>query len=69
LKKDPTERLGANVSVDMVRQHPFFEGMDWIDLQEKQVKPPEELAKVACVGVRLLAKINSCAVHCLFLHG
>lgn len=32
-----------------MRQHPFFEGIDWQALQEKRVKPPEEVAKVSTV--------------------
>jgi hypothetical protein len=40
--KNPKERLGSNGSVDAVRQHPFFKGIDWKALQEKRVKPPEK---------------------------
>ena len=40
LMKDPTQRLGANCSVDTIRKHPFFEGLDWVALQEKRVAPP-----------------------------
>jgi serine/threonine protein kinase len=42
LMKNPTKRLGSNGSVDTVRQHPFFKGIDWQALQEKRVKPLEK---------------------------
>jgi serine/threonine protein kinase len=41
LMKNPAERLGSNGSVDTVRQHPFFTGIDWQALREKRVEPPE----------------------------
>jgi serine/threonine protein kinase len=42
LMKDPKQRLGSNGSVNAVRQHPFFKGIDWKALEEKRVKPPEK---------------------------
>jgi len=42
LMKNPAQRLGSNGSVDAVWQHPFFKGIDWQALQEKQVNPPEK---------------------------
>jgi serine/threonine protein kinase len=33
LMKDPEQRLQSNGSVDTVRQHPFFKGIDWKALQ------------------------------------
>jgi len=42
LMKDPTQRLGSNASVEAVRQHPFFKGIDWRAVHEKRVKPPEK---------------------------
>jgi serine/threonine protein kinase len=42
LMKDPKQRLGSNGSVNAVRKHPFFNGIDWKALQEKRVKPPEK---------------------------
>jgi len=47
LMKNPAQRLGSSGSVDAVRQHPFFKGIDWQALQEKRVKPPvkENVAK------------------------
>jgi len=49
--KNPAQRLGSNSSVDTVRQHPFFKGIDWQDLKKKRVKPPEKenVAKVNTV--------------------
>jgi len=42
LMKNPAQRLGSNGSVDTVRQHPFFKGIDWQALQQKRVKPSEK---------------------------
>jgi serine/threonine protein kinase len=42
LTKDPALRLGSNGSVNTLRQHPFFKGIDWKALEEKRVKPPEK---------------------------
>ena len=42
LMKNSQERLGSTGSVDAVRHQPFFEGINWQALQEKQVQPPEE---------------------------
>jgi hypothetical protein len=50
LRKDPAERLGADGSVLTVRQHPFFDWIDWKALMKKQVEPPEEEK----VGVRFV---------------
>ena len=45
LMKNPAQQLGSNGSVDTVRQHPFFKGIDWQALQEEWVKPPEKVGK------------------------
>ena len=42
LVKDPKKRLGAGRSIDTIRKHPFFKGLDWVALQEKRVEPPEK---------------------------
>jgi len=42
LMKNSHKRLGSTGSVDAVRQHPFFKGINWQALQEKRVQPPEE---------------------------
>ena len=42
LMKNSRKRLGSTGSVDAVRQQPFFKGINWQALQEKQVQPPEE---------------------------
>jgi hypothetical protein len=34
----------SNGSINAVRQHPFFKGIDWKALQEKWVRPPEKVA-------------------------
>jgi hypothetical protein len=48
LIKNPEERLGSDGSVYKVRQHPFFEGIDWQALEEEWANPPEKEK----VGVR-----------------
>jgi serine/threonine protein kinase len=42
LMKDPKQRLGSKGSVNRVRRHPFFKGIDWKALEEKRVKPPQK---------------------------
>ncbi|KAG0313550.1 pkb-activating kinase-like protein [Dissophora globulifera] len=32
LVHDPNERLGANNTIDKLKQHPFFDGVDWLEL-------------------------------------
>ncbi|KAF8925623.1 pkb-activating kinase-like protein [Haplosporangium gracile] len=32
LVHDPNERLGANNTIDQLKQHPFFEGVEWSEL-------------------------------------
>lgn len=39
LCKDPKERLGAH-GVEDIKQHRFFEHIDWCALEEKRIKPP-----------------------------
>ena len=40
LTKNPALRLGSDGSIDAVRQHSFFKGIDWQALHEKRVEPP-----------------------------
>jgi hypothetical protein len=39
LKKKPSERLGYN-GPEEVKQHPWFNDIDWEKLYRKEVKPP-----------------------------
>jgi hypothetical protein len=39
LKTNPRERLGSG-GVDEIKNHPFFEGINWDDVLKKKVKPP-----------------------------
>ncbi|KAI1693983.1 protein kinase domain-containing protein [Ditylenchus destructor] len=39
LNRDPTQRLGAKGSEE-VKKHPFFEGMDWAELEKKLISAP-----------------------------
>jgi hypothetical protein len=49
LTKEPHEWLDAYGQLDIVREQPFFRGIDWHALQEKRVKPPQkpEIVKVS----------------------
>lgn len=51
--KNPAERLGADGSEETVRQHPFFEGIDWEALEKKQLNPLEKEK----VGVRFVLQL------------
>lgn len=39
LNKDPKERLGAN-GVEEIKNHKYFEDIDWEKLAKREVKPP-----------------------------
>ena len=39
LNRDPKKRLGSKSASD-VKAHPFFEGIDWTALDEREVTPP-----------------------------
>ena len=40
LEKDPTLRLGfSEKDADEIKEHPFFNGVDWEKVQNKQIKP------------------------------
>jgi serine/threonine protein kinase len=38
LHKDPKERLGTN-GICEIMDHPFFEEIDWLKLERRQIKP------------------------------
>ena len=57
LMKDPNQRLGSNGSVKAVLWHPFFKGIDWKALQEKRVRPPENVAKKLEKDNKRLSKV------------
>lgn len=40
LQRDPDKRLGGNAGGDEVKNHAFFQSLDWIALEERRVKPP-----------------------------
>ncbi|KAL4435092.1 hypothetical protein ABPG74_003585 [Tetrahymena malaccensis] len=42
LKKNPKERLGYN-SIQQIKSHEFFEGIDWHRVYEKKYQPPQFL--------------------------
>jgi len=39
LCKDPKYRLGA-AGIEEIIDHPFFEDINWLKLEQKQIKPP-----------------------------
>ncbi|KAE9218912.1 hypothetical protein PF005_g8066 [Phytophthora fragariae] len=40
IERDPSKRLGANEAVPFsIMKHPYFEGIDWEELQQKKVQP------------------------------
>jgi len=40
LNKDPCKRLGANRDASEIKEHQFFNNMDWKKLNEKSLKAP-----------------------------
>jgi len=40
LEKDPTKRIGAKNGISEIREHPFFRGINWSSILNKQIKPP-----------------------------
>lgn len=41
LDKDPNERLGnGKLGLQNIKDHPWFESIDWENLLEKKIKPP-----------------------------
>jgi len=39
LEKDPNRRLGAGGATE-IKQHPFFQDIDWVKLMQKRIPPP-----------------------------
>lgn len=47
LSRDPSKRLGSERDAAEVREHPFFEGVDWIDVMSRKMAVPKlELPKI-----------------------
>lgn len=41
LQKDPLKRIGCGpAGPNEIKQHPFFRGVDWEALEQKNVEPP-----------------------------
>lgn len=42
LERDPTQRLGCRPSagVEDIKKHPFFSTIDWLELENRQIRPP-----------------------------
>ena len=45
LEKDPKKRLGVN-DKNKIKEHEFFNGIDWIELENKNIKPPIDLVYI-----------------------
>jgi len=62
LIKDPARGLGAHSSTGAIREHPFFESIDWNAVQEKYMEP--QIKEVSSAGFlfifwcRLLLKLH-----------
>jgi serine/threonine protein kinase len=39
-QKEPLDRLGSNYGFFEIKQHPFFRGVNWINVYDKKLKPP-----------------------------
>eukprot|EP00079_Xenopus_tropicalis_P036594 XP_017950365.1 PREDICTED: protein kinase C delta type-like [Xenopus tropicalis] len=48
LKKDPKERLGLNGNI---REHPFFNTIDWAQLESQNVQPPSQPVALSSVDL------------------
>jgi hypothetical protein len=44
LNKDPKNRIGVNNKED-IKNHEFFEDIDWDLLYERKIKPPVDLVE------------------------
>ena len=44
LEKDPNKRFGV-LDKDEIKQHPFFKGIDWEKLENKEINPPTNFIK------------------------
>ena len=42
LNKDQEERLGSHGNSGSIRQHPFFQSIDWRAVEERRMEPPQE---------------------------
>jgi len=40
LQRDPDRRLGGHSGGEEVKNHAFFQSLDWVALEERRVKPP-----------------------------
>jgi len=46
LNKDPARRLGSDGESRAIREHPFFETVDWMAVEERRMARPREKFKV-----------------------
>ena len=44
LEKDPNKRFGVN-NKDEIKKHPFFKGIEWEKIKNKEIKPPTNFMK------------------------
>lgn len=45
LNKDPKNRIGVSNKKDDIKDHPFFEDVDWKKLYNKEISPPIDLVE------------------------
>ena len=66
LIQDPERRLEAHGNTDVIREHPFFESIDWEALEERRVEPPLENLRKEVSGA--CSVLISCHKLLLKLH-
>ena len=57
LKKNPKERLGSK-SKEEIKSHPFFNGVDWNHVLNKQIPTPKYYDEVEDRGLKRAMKVN-----------
>ena len=57
LEKDPQKRIGTK-SIDEIKRHSFFDGVDWDEIYEKKHEPPLYEPVIERRDIRAALKIN-----------
>lgn len=45
MNRNPKKRMGTFGGADEIKKHPFFKGIDWRKLYNREYKPPEPYLK------------------------